>query len=508
LYKLFKITSISLDGEQRRKITALEHIPEVYQDGVDIPPEIDWTPGGLTDVESIRLNEETYQQKDGTVISNILVSWMPTRKKQTFDQYMVYLSDNGGVSWRYILKTNALMTTITGVKTRCDYLVKVCTTDGLAVSGGTISNVLTVTGKDRPPKDVAKLTVLQSGDTLKAIIQENSEPDINYYELRVGPSWENSAFVRRFIGNFVIFPISQEGTLTYWVKAVDNSGNQSAIAVKSIINVFGLKPVNVIYQRQENILSWASNDCYLCPNRTWRVKSVEKLGDYATIGDMFGTGLTLRNAAEIILAPIDLGQNSMEPDCYYSTIDGLIKILSVEKLGDYETFGDMFGTDITLITPQYRIETFLRPLIGYNQTPNTRVDVEYRTSADGLSWGAWSLGSEDRFFGRFVQLKLLSVINGNVDNTDISSAITYIDVPDVEETIENVSIPATKTKINFRQRFFSPPPSIAVFTTDSTGTMATYRISNVTITSFDLEILDNLGNLISGVLQRADVKGY
>jgi hypothetical protein len=100
------------------------------------------------------------------------------------------------------------------------------------------------------------------------------------------------------------------------------------------------------------------------------------------------------------------------------------------------------------------------------------------------------------------------VINGNVDNTDISSAITYIDVPDVEETIENVSVLAEKTRITFHQRFFAPPSSIAIFTTDSAGTMATYRISNVTATSFDLEILDNTGNLISGMLQRADIKGY
>jgi hypothetical protein len=75
MYKLFKITSISLDGEQRRKISALEHIPEVYQDGADIPPEIDYDNSQRTITV---IANENINKLSGKVYLN--VSWTPTKQ--------------------------------------------------------------------------------------------------------------------------------------------------------------------------------------------------------------------------------------------------------------------------------------------------------------------------------------------------------------------------------------------------------------------------------------------
>ena len=85
-----------------------------------------------------------------------------------------------------------------------------------------------------------------------------------------------------------------------------------------------------------------------------------------------------------------------------------------------------------------------------------------------------------------------------------------VDVPDVEEIIENVSIPAAKTWIEFRRKFFDPPKSIAIFASDETGKQAIWRIDPGTITreGFDLELLDDQGGLIAGKLLRASVRGY
>ena len=85
-----------------------------------------------------------------------------------------------------------------------------------------------------------------------------------------------------------------------------------------------------------------------------------------------------------------------------------------------------------------------------------------------------------------------------------------VDVPDVEEIIENVPIPAAKTRVTFRRKFFDPPKSIAIFAADETGKQAIWRIDPNTITreGFDLELLDDQGNLIPGKLLRASVRGY
>jgi len=85
-----------------------------------------------------------------------------------------------------------------------------------------------------------------------------------------------------------------------------------------------------------------------------------------------------------------------------------------------------------------------------------------------------------------------------------------VDVPDVEEIIENISIPAAKTQIGFRRKFFDTPKSIAIFAADETGQQVIWRIDPNTITreGFDLELLDDQGNLIPGKLLRASIRGY
>jgi hypothetical protein len=77
LYKLFRVMSISLDGNLSRKITALEYIPEVYQDGADIPPEIDYDNSQSQQTITVIANENV-DKLSGKVYLN--VSWTPTKQ--------------------------------------------------------------------------------------------------------------------------------------------------------------------------------------------------------------------------------------------------------------------------------------------------------------------------------------------------------------------------------------------------------------------------------------------
>lgn len=505
--KPFRVLNISRDQDLRRKISCIEYIEEIYTEATDIP-RLDYSAleDGVFEVTNISVAEQTYRQKDGTMVSDLVCAWTVPRGKAA-KSYLVYYSGDNGATWYFHGVNYDTNVRIPNVKTQAIYLVKICTLVGPAVSSGMVSQPVIVTGKDQPPSDVANLTITQAGSLLYAVVTEIDDPDLNYYEVRMGPSWENSQQIARFTGEKCAFEAPCEGTLTFWVKAADNSGNFSTNARKVIINVFGLPQKNIIFERAEDLNTWQIQGMRRDQQQNWKIAIQEKLADYTHFADIFGSTLHFVENPEIILPVIDLGPNSVEDGYFYVDPWGNVKIKAMEKLADYTHFADIFGSTIHLMTPKYVAETFVNIDIAYNRDINNRVDIEYRTSLTGDTWGEWVAGINKQFFGRYVQIRLLPKSFDGITNVVISSGSVSIDVPDVEEIIENVSIPADITHLTFKRKFFQAPKSMAVFTQDETGTQATWRLSNVTNEGFDIELLD--GNTrIPGKLQRASIRGY
>ena len=74
--KPFRVANISRSQEIRRKISCLEYNENVYNENYNVP-ELQYSSllSPIFDVTNIKLNQETYKQKDGTNVSVIYVSW-------------------------------------------------------------------------------------------------------------------------------------------------------------------------------------------------------------------------------------------------------------------------------------------------------------------------------------------------------------------------------------------------------------------------------------------------
>jgi hypothetical protein len=353
-------------------------------------------------------------------------------------------------------------------------------------------------------------TVTQSGTSLICEITKNvTDPNgqsFYTYELRMGSTWDSSVLMGSFSGNKYTFDAHDEGTMTFWLKTIDSFGNYSNTATQCVMNVVGLPKRNVIYEQTSDPATWTGDGVYLADDG-WHLKSARAIGDYVRFADMFGKTLVRRSNASILLPTIDLGQNILDSEAFYFDKYGNAKLRTVEVLGDFVTFGEIFTIPVHYVVPEYAVETIMGIEVVYNAIDGARVECEYRTSLDGTQWSGWVSSSVKQFYGRFIQIRLTPISMDGTTPVIIDGVKIKIDVPDVEDTIVNVNLPAAKTTVKFN-KMFTNVPNVGVFTQDLTGQAATWRITNITTKSFDIELLDKNGNLIPGKLIQAIIRGY
>ncbi|MDQ0204062.1 TipJ family phage tail tip protein [Pectinatus haikarae] len=507
--KPFRVINISRDGDQLCNIKAVEYDEAVYSDSLDYSkyPVIDYTPpNSQPEVDSLSAAEETYMQRDGTTISNINVSWS-LQRGQSVDEFVVGLSENG-VSYQTAKTTNDMKCIIENVKTYITYYVHVYTVkDGIVSKGQTVS--VYITGKDAPPQDISKLYIIQSGEYLTASIIENDDPDINYYELRTGVTWTTSTIVGTFTGNSYKFEALNEGTQTFWIKAVDNSGNYSLNATKATVNVINLPTKNIIFQRTENLADWNITNMYMDQFGALNAFSDSvPIGSLEFFSDIFKQ-LSFSKICTAYVPIIDLGPNIVDTACFWIDQWGVLYVKSNETIETLAKFGDMFGNGPwTPIDVKYLASTFMSIKLKSNAGDDIVITQDYRTSVDGKAWSDWISSTHRQFYGRYIQIRLAGQSLSGLNQLKISGAETDIDVPDTEEIIENIEVPAAIKHISFKQKFFTVPSSVALFTSDLNSKQATWRMSNLDADGFDLEILDDSGNNMAGMLIRADIRGY
>ncbi|HWR09896.1 host specificity factor TipJ family phage tail protein [Sporomusa sp.] len=265
--KPFRVLSISRDQDLRRKISCIEYIEAVYTEATDIPTVNYSALETTTEVSSVSVAEETYRQKDGTIVSNLNVAWSIPRNKLVLGYAVLYSSDNGSTWIEWTTKINALSTTIIGVKTQNTYLVKVCTinTAGIVSTGVTASPVL-ISGKDAPPSDVAAVTAkIDSSNCSKVQLSWSPVADIDLSGYRLA---ENGSVITAtpISDTQYTYTAKQTRPHNFKVWAVDNSGNLSLVPAAASINVTigpaqvaGFNGVQKETDRSRLLLSWTAN---------------------------------------------------------------------------------------------------------------------------------------------------------------------------------------------------------------------------------------------------------
>lgn len=452
----------------------------------------------MTPPSSLALNEYGWMDKAGTHVSNIDVTWDAV-DSVFFRNYIVSYCD--GVTWNSLptLGTSFRIPNVIPQK----YYVKVQWQNSVGRVSDAVSSEITVVGNDNPPQPVTGFNAVQTGDNISFTWNASTEPDIKLYEIRMGSSWESSQLVAQTITMPYLWTAENNGTLNFWIKAVDNFGNPSAIPTGKSVNVFGIKPRNVILSFNDTLATAEVQGMYKDIAGGLNVQTVETMGGNAFFGDMFDSTVTYVSNASIELAPIDLGYGIIDTEDYYADPWGDLNIASQETIGSNVAFGDMFSSTVTPVNAKAIAETYVTVNPKYNPRIDNGIGVEYSVSLDNNSYSSKIQSLQKQFTGRYLRVSLRPT-GGSLD---LRSVNVSVDVPDVEFTIENIDISVTKTHIAFPRKLLTTP-SVALFVCDSEGQMAIWKTSNVTNNGFDIELFSLQGNAIAGKVIKGIIRGY
>jgi predicted phage tail protein len=328
--KPFRVTSITRDGDLRRKITGIEYVEAAYDELTDVPvPDYTGTSEGITaaanshvdtagtpwldlswttprfyfgarieldgkgvaqvdnsessiairldsygsyqikvtamdlfgrdiastslsyevtvnaiipfDVTNLALSEDTFILRDGTVITDVDVSF--SRPETFYKAFNVYYSLDG-LNWTLAGQTTNGFYKLKSIRNTGKVFVKVKTVSPFGVeSEGAVATVALV-GKSQPPGNVTGVQAVQDESNRVNLIltwdavSPELNPDLKGYEVRVGDSWDGGARTGGLVyGIQTEYLVSNSGNYSFFIKALDNSGNYSTNAATKSITV-------------------------------------------------------------------------------------------------------------------------------------------------------------------------------------------------------------------------------------------------------------------------------
>jgi len=265
--KVFSIVSWSLQDSQI-SIGIREEDPLAYSwvsaDLVPLPfkpaTEFDHRPD-LTNISNLVATSGTASLKqlaDGTIVPQVLLTWTPPAVSDEFSSLNTQLE----LQVTNVTDPNESKTMLVrDIYQGSLYLTNVKEDDLLQIRGRIIPTASNssidevdytdivfhiVVGKSQPPADVSNFTSVISEDMLVFSWDINTEIDFSHYEIRKGPSWESEIRVDVTDSTEYILTGGTTGTETYYVKAIDTSGNPSTNAASTVVTISAPSPISGI----------------------------------------------------------------------------------------------------------------------------------------------------------------------------------------------------------------------------------------------------------------------
>lgn len=295
--QLFRVLSVTETPEGESEVTALAYNPSKYG---YIENDLSLQSRNITSlspvpetVASVTLSESLYRYQND-VRAKITATW-PAALNAT--EYRVEWRENNG-NW-VSDTTNSLDYDIMNT-TVAKYDVRVVAIGafGAIASGGAESSISAL-GKTAPPSNVTGFTA--TIDPLIGVtLNWTSVPDLDLYqyEIRQGASWAVGTIVTRVQANSYKIGLISGTSQTFWIKAIDTTGNYSSTATSIATTLSAPSAVTVTVQVIDNnvLLRWTESTATLAVDAyeirkgaTWAAGTVVGQVSNATFTALFET---------------------------------------------------------------------------------------------------------------------------------------------------------------------------------------------------------------------------
>ena len=493
--KQFRITEIQQLPFEKFQFNAIEYNESIYDDKLSssiityVPPEGPNIFAPLSDVTGLTVTEATYLNSDGILIACIDVSWIAISDDQLtrLSFYQIEYSSDEGDTYIMAGLVSPQKTSfrITALQVNTEYLTRVKTVSEKGViSDGAVSSAITLTGDHTLPNDVEDFAVNFINNQLMFIWKANIDVDLSGYEIRVGGSTfdTSSILATQITGTIYTTSNFQRGTWTYFIKAIDYSGNYSANAMSDIITITSTLAENIIKTHTE----WKRLPVMLGHNLQGTLSIDMELG----MGNEYNENYYRR----VLCPKTELTFDELE--AAYSTIqaveDAEIKLdtLTLDEQ-TYETKSIELAAYKIYGTLYMDYQNYLENS-GYGT-----VIIQYSTSDDNISWADWKTFQMAEIQARYLKFKIkLQAVNVLYQVKLIDFNMTFV-VSDITDEGSNVDIAASGTTINFNVFFTLTPRTVVATVIDASGSQSPI-ITNLTRVNFKVTIYDKDDIAIAG----------
>jgi len=341
--------------------------------------------------------------------------------------------------------------------------------------------------KTTPPSDVTALYINITNQVIELTWPSVSDEDVFEYTLRYNPVsddsqiWDNTIPLIRVSGRNTSVSV-QGRTGTYFIKAVDLNGNESAnvaLAVTSIPNLFDL---NVVEE---------TNDFPTLP------------GVLDTV-EFDGSGLVLRR---VVAGPPEDNEFYPEGFYYYEQLLDLgdiytVRFQSLIQAQGY-TVSDLMVNWLTLDSvpflsqaggSDWAVETQLRATDATNTMAEWTTLDAVTTLTEGINtnWSTWRTFTIGDFTGRVFQFRLRLVSNTLSVSPRVFDGVIRADMPDRTLVLNNLTSSVMGSHVTFDPEFYGPSPAPNIqITVDDAQSGDYYLITGKALDGFDITFYDS-----------------
>ena len=419
--KMFRVISISRSSDQRRKITAIEYIPEVYNDSTDII-EIE-NISDLTEVSYLIATADEELTSSGRSINVVTLMWVG--QAISWD---VYMSDSG--VWNLLENTQNNYYQIRDLPAG---------TYGFKVGDKIIEISLSVAVVPIP--DVQNLTDYFNGAsiTLRWDIVEDIRKPIEY-EVRYGNSWENGQSYGASVSNEFV----PQNTGSYWVKARYYDSNINGYIYSetaSGITIAGFEIVkNYVAQFDEHDL-WSGV-----------LSGVAISGDSLVLPGV----LNVSQWPMISAIPSIMYAGGVVSSGEYLIPDGHIVDIGSAQVCSVSCSYLAYGFNVIDLVSNWPLVSTIPSIIG-NAGSEWSVYPQIAIAGNDGIFGEWRPFIPTEYVGRMFKMRLLLESKNQNISIKVDTFSWSVDVPDRTERGNALSVPAEGTTVTYSRPFLGTP---------------------------------------------------